>query len=331
MVRHDGRQARGHGTVRGRPPRAERARVHRLGNLRRGEARARGRVRPRPRPRRGRPGHAARLRPYLLRSQGRIRLPRLGRLSLRRPAAAHPAAGRHGGRRHRAPHDLRAVVEVPADRRRDRSGRRRRADGDARSAPEGAGRRGPVRRRPQAPAALSARGHRRRDLALGRGDPRHPAPPARAVSAPRAHLAGDRPGRALRPRGRRRHPRLQRHPTRRPGAAPRPHHRRARRRQPRGPLGVQRGNRRPCRRREPHPADLGGRPRDRHHAHRPRRRSPRPDADRRRRDGGAGAARPARRHRRPSSTAAATPSRACSSSAASGCATSPAGCRARRR
>ena len=240
-----------------------------------------------------------------LRSQGRDRLPRLGRLPLRRAAAAHPAAGRHGGRSppgasrpSRRPSKYQLIVDEIAP-----------AGVGAlmamlEAAQEGAGRRGPVRRRPQAPAALSARGHRRRHLALGRGHPRHPAPPARAVPAPRADLAGDRAGRALRPRGRRRHPRLQRHPPRRPGAAPRPPHRRARRRQPRGPLGLQRGDRRPRRRREPHPADLGRRPRDRHHAHRLRRRPARPDADRRRRDGGAGAARPARRHRRARAPAA---------------------------
>ena len=44
-----------------------------------------------------------------------------------------------------------------------------------------------------------------------------------------------------------------------------------------------------ARRRERDPADLGGRPRDRHDADRLRLRPPRADADRRRRDGGAGA------------------------------------------
>ena len=58
-------------------------------------------------------------------------------------------------------------------------------------------------------------------LAVGRGDPRHPAPPARALPAPGAALAGDGAGRALRRRGRRGDPRLQRARARRAGAAAR--------------------------------------------------------------------------------------------------------------
>ena len=55
--------------------------------------------------------------------------------------------------------------------------------------------RGPVRRGAQAVAALPARGDRRRDLADGRGDPRHPAPAAGPLSAPRAGVAGRGAGR----------------------------------------------------------------------------------------------------------------------------------------
>src|SRR6266851_2998257 len=67
--------------------------------------------------------------------------------------------------------------------------------------------------------------------------------------------------------------------------------RRARRRLAGGPVVVQRGDRGPRRRREHDPADLGGRPRDRHHADRLRRRQARADTNRRRRDGGPGARR----------------------------------------
>ena len=54
---------------------------------------------------------------------------------------------------------------------------------------------------------------------------------------------------------------------------------------------LQRGDRGARRGRQHDPADLGGRPRDRHHADRFRRRPARADADRRGRDGGAGARR----------------------------------------
>ena len=79
---------------------------------------------------------------------------------------------------------------------------------------------------------------------------------------------------------------------RRPGAAARRADRGARRRQPGRPLGLQRGDRGARRRGLGDPADLGGRPRDRHHPDRLRLRPPRADADRRGRDGGAGARRP---------------------------------------
>ena len=75
--------------------------------------------------------------------------------------------------------------------------------------------------------------------------------------------------------------------------------RRARRRLAGGPVVVQRGDRGSRRRREHDPADLGGRPRDRHHADRFRRRQARADADRGRRNGGAGAQRIVRRGREP--------------------------------
>ena len=75
------------------------------------------------------------------------------------------------------------------------AGGRRRADGAARGAAARACRGGPVRRRAQAVAALPAARHRRRHLADGRGDPRHPASPRRSLSRPRAGVAGARAGR----------------------------------------------------------------------------------------------------------------------------------------
>ena len=74
--------------------------------------------------------------------------------------------------------------------------------------------------------------------------------------------------------------------------------RRARRRLAGRSLVVQRGDRGPRRRRQHDPADLGGRPRDRHHADRFCRRQARADADGGRRNGGAGAQRIVRRGRR---------------------------------
>ena len=140
-------------------------------------------------------------------------------------------------------------------------------------------------------AAVPAAGDRRRHLADGRGDPRHPPSPRGPLPAPGAGLARARAGRNQRGGGRRRHPRLQRAGARRPDSAARRAHRRPRRRVHRGPLGLQRGDRGARRGRERDPARLGGGPRDRHHAHRLRRRHARPDADGRRRDGGAGAGR----------------------------------------
>ena len=87
-------------------------------------------------------------------------------------------------------------------------------------------------------------------------------------------------------------------PEDRPDPAARSSDRRARRRLAGGPLVVQRGDRGPRRRRKHDPADLGGRPRDRHHVDRFCRRQARADADRRRRNGGPGARRTVRRGRR---------------------------------
>ena len=199
------------------------------------------------------------------------------------PAPRLQARGGLRGHRHRAAHHLPEVVEVPDRHRPARARRCRRADGAARGAPQEARRRGPVRRRAQAPAALPAARHRRHHLADRRGDPRHPPPPRRPLPEPRPGLAGARPGRHLRRRSRRRHRRLQPPPARRPDPAARRADRRPRRRLDRGPLGLQRRDRRPRRRRQRDPADLRRRPRDRHHADRLRRRPPRADADRRRR------------------------------------------------
>ena len=96
----------------------------------------------------------------------------------------------------------RAASQIPDRHRADRAGRRRRAHGAARGAARSPRRRGPVRRGAQEAAALSAARHRRRHLAHGRGDPRHPAPARRPLPAPRAGLAGAGAGRDLRRRGR---------------------------------------------------------------------------------------------------------------------------------
>ena len=71
-------------------------------------------------------------------------------------------------------------------------------------------RRGPVRRGAQAAAAVSAGFDRRHHLADRGGDPRHPAPARRPLSAPGAGVAGQGAGRRLGRRGRRRHRGLQR-------------------------------------------------------------------------------------------------------------------------
>ena len=75
------------------------------------------------------------------------------------------------------------------------------------------------------------------------------------------------------------------------------------------------------------PADLGRRPRDRHDADRPRRRPPRADADRRGRDGGAGAARPRAADRRSRRHGWTTPWRGGSTSCGSGSTAWRAACR----
>ena len=109
------------------------------------------------------------------------------------------------------------LVEIPDRDRGARARRRRRADGADGRAQEEARRRGPVRRGAQATAAVAAGGDRRRHLADRRGDPRHPAPAAGPLSAPRAGVAGQGAGRRLGRTGRGRDPRLQRAARRRAG------------------------------------------------------------------------------------------------------------------
>ena len=141
----------------------------------------------------------------------------------------------------------------------------------------------------QAAPAVHAARHRRRHLADRRRHPRHHPPHQGPLPAARPGLAGARAGRD-RGRGGDARPCIGfnalaadgRHPA--PGCADRG----ARRRQPRGSVGLQRRGAGPRRRRLCHPGHLGGRPRDRLDADRPRRRHARADADRRRRDGRAG-------------------------------------------
>ena len=153
-------------------------------------------------------------------------------------------------------------------------------------------RRGPVRRGAQAAAAVPARRDRRRHLADRRGHPRHPASPRRPLSratcwsgrcACRATAAAEEIAAAIRG--------FNALPATAADAAARPPHRRARRRLDRGSVGLQRGDRGARRGGEPDSADLRRRPRDRHHPDRLCRRPARADADRRRRNGRAGARR----------------------------------------
>ena len=310
----------------------ERARMVGVGARRRAQAHARGRLRLRASPGGDfRLPRAARLRPRLFRPQGRGRLHRRGDLEDDLQPAAAQAAGGHRGHRHRAHHDLSRQVQIPDRHRHARAGRDRRAHGAARGAAPQAHRRGPVRARAQAPAALSAAGRRRRHLADRGGHPRHPAPARRPLPAPRAGLAGARAGRDLGRGGGRSDPRLQRPRTGRADPAPGRAHRRARRRLHRGSVGLQRGGGRAGGGGERHPARRRRRPRDRLDADRPRRRHARADADRRRRDGGAGPFRARRHNRRPRPPARREPACAASSGAGRSCAPPRAPCRARKR
>ena len=144
---------------------------------------------------------------------------------------------------------------------------------------------------PQAAVALAAGGDRRRDLADRRRDPRHPASARGSLSPPRAGLAGEGAGRRLGRAGRGCDPRLQCASRGRPDSPAGRADRRARRRLAGGPLVLQRGDRGPRRRGQHDPADLGGRPRDGHHADRFRRRQARADPDGGGRNGRAGAKR----------------------------------------
>ncbi|MDB5652991.1 MAG: hypothetical protein JWQ94_604, partial [Tardiphaga sp.] len=198
---------------------------------------------------------------------------------------------------------LSRLVQVPDRHRIDRAGRGRRADGADGGAQAQARRRGPVRRVAKTIVAVAAGSDRRGDLADRRRHSRHPASARRPLSAPGTGVAGQGAGRGLRRTGRRRDPRLQRAARGRPDSAAGPSDRGARRWLAGRPVVVQRGDRGARRRREPDPADLRGRPRDRHHADRFRRRPARADADRRRRNGGAGARRTGSSRSRPTSAA----------------------------
>ena len=149
-------------------------------------------------------------RPRLSRPQGRQGLPRRRDLAHHREPHQAQARGRARGRRHRPRHHLSRPVEIPDRDRHARAGRARRADGAGRGAQEEARRRRPVRSGAQAAPAVPAVGDRRHHLADRRRDPRHPAPAARPLPAPRAGVAGAGAGRRLRRAGRRRDPRLQR-------------------------------------------------------------------------------------------------------------------------
>ena len=126
------------------------------------------------------------------------------------PAPQGQTGGGARGDRDRQGHDLPGQVDLPDRHRGDRAGRGRRADGAARPAPQGARRRRPVRRGPQASAAVPAAHDRGRDLADGRRHPRYLASDRRSISARHPRLAGARAGRHRGGRGRGGHRRLQR-------------------------------------------------------------------------------------------------------------------------
>ena len=111
-----------------------------------------------------------------------------------------------------SPAGSRPIPAAPiSDHRRDAGARRpRRADGAPGRAQAETRRRGIVRRGAQAAVAVSAGRDRRHHLADRSGDPRHPAPAGRSLSAPRARLAGQGAGRGLGRRGCRRDRGLQR-------------------------------------------------------------------------------------------------------------------------
>ena len=177
----------------------------------RAQAHGRGRLRLRAGARGNfRLSRAARLRPLLFRPQGRGRAHRCG--DLEGDLRPHPvqARGRARGHRHRPAHHLSGPLVLPDRHRQPGARRRRRPDGAVGGAQEEARRRRPVRRGAQAAAALSAGRDRHRHLADRRGDPRHPAPARRPLSAPRAGVAGAGARRGLGRRGGGGDPRLQR-------------------------------------------------------------------------------------------------------------------------
>ena len=149
------------------------------------------------------------------------------------------------------------------------------------------------------PLPVDAGGDRRDHQPDRRGDPRHPAPHPRALAVPGDRLA-HRWCRARSPPRRWPPPSPASTPcaARRADPAPGRADRGARRRLGGGPLAVQRRGPGPRGGGQRHPADLGGRARDRHHPDRLRLRPPRADAHRRGRDGDAGAGRARRGARR---------------------------------
>ena len=217
----------------------------------------------------------------------------LGGAARRAGRRAQRGRARRGAR---SPAVLRGARHPVAVRRPGPPGRRRRAAGPPRAPALGARRRGPVRRRPQAAAAVPA-GRRRRRLR-----PRVGGGEGRRRERPSPLAGGALPGRGGRGagahRGHRRHRRAAA-PGRRPrGGGDRRH---PRRRVARGPAAVlQRGAGPRCRR-LPDPGRQRDRPRGRHPAARPGRRRPGLHPDRR---GEAGRAR-RRRGARPGRPAAA--------------------------
>ena len=146
--------------------------------------------------------------PLLFHAEGRERVHRRGDLARQRRRARLPPRGRRRGHRDRQAHHLSRPLEVPDRRRADGACGRGRAARAAREAAQGARRRGAVRRRAQAPAAVPAARDRRRHLADRRGDPRHPPPARGPLPDARHRVAGAGPGRGRGGEGRGGDPRL---------------------------------------------------------------------------------------------------------------------------
>lgn len=180
-----------------------------VGTLRRDQAHDGGHLRLRAGARRTGAHLAPGVGAHLSRPEGRT--VRSGRRHLARQCltAEDPARAGPGGDRHRQDHHLPGTVQVPDGDRLHRACGRRCPDGAAGGATQEACRRGALRGKRKASAALSAAGDRCRHLANRRRDPRHSPPHLGPVSAACPRLARKGAGRNLRAGSGERHQRVQ--------------------------------------------------------------------------------------------------------------------------